>query len=364
MEYHHAIVRSLHALLERRPELKSALENAINRAKLDAFTDMETFYQYVSRAVHQVPRDSDKMQQHDLAFYYVQTISENGILIKDPEFQAWNNDFNEAWGDFLDSSESMGHLESYIKDRSFEIDDYICPRGGWRSFNQFFARQMKPGRRPVAGLCDSRVVVSPCDGVVMEIDRISETASITSKGATFPISELLKESPHAADFDGGVYWSIFLQLFNYHRLHTPVSGKVLESRKIPGIVGMTIQKKGDELVPVPEPGFEFTQDRGLIVMENDLVGKVAIVPVGMAQISSVELTAEVGAELHKGEECGYFQFGGSNIIMLTQAGAFEPAKEHLKAYDSSQMGIPYNQGERVGRGHRPSVVEQASSSSA
>ena len=354
MDHHHPVARTLHALLETRPDLKTALVDAIDRADLsDDFKDLDGFYNFVSRAVKQVPNNSSQMMQQDLAYYYVLSISKDRILVKDPAFQKWNISFNNAWAQFLDSEESLACVESYISDPSFEIGDYIQGPGGWRSYNQFFARQLKPGRRPIAGLSDPGIVVSPCDGTLLEIGRNTSDATIDSKGAIISISELLADSPFAKDFEDGLYWSILLQVYNYHRFHAPVAGRVLESRLIPGTVGLTIQKVDGKLTAVPRPGFQATQQRGLIVFENELMGKVAIVPVGMAQISSIALTAERDVELHKGEECGYFQFGGSNIIMLTEPGAFEPAKEHFEAYSAANMGIPYDQGELVGRGMRP-----------
>lgn len=65
------------------------------------------------------------------------------------------------------------------------------------------------------------------------------------------------------------------------------------------------------------PGYQFAQNRGLVVMET-AVGLVAILPMGMAQVSSVMLTAEEGVTLTKGEEISYFQFGGSDIVMVFQ----------------------------------------------
>ena len=65
-------------------------------------------------------------------------------------------------------------------------------------------------------------------------------------------------------------------------------------------------------------GSQFVQTRGLNVLRTPM-GLVACLPVGMAQVSSVVLTAEVGSHLRKGEELGYFQFGGSDVAMLFEA---------------------------------------------
>jgi phosphatidylserine decarboxylase len=85
-------------------------------------------------------------------------------------------------------------------------------------------------------------------------------------------------------------------------------------------------------------GYQFTQDRGLIIIET-AIGMVAVLPIGMAQVSSVNLTPDLGANLRKGEEFGYFAFGGSDIITL-----FESNKVALTA----TVGHHYLQGQKLG----------------
>lgn len=132
----------------------------------------------------------------------------------------------------------------------------------------------------------------------------------------------------------------FLDINDYHCFHIPVGGVVKEVRKIPGAVIMDVRKKRDgTLETVDGTGYQFTQDRGLIVLESPL-GLVAVLPIGMAQVSSVNLTAEVGTTLVKGEEFGFFAFGGSDIVTL-----FEFGNVHFAA----RVGTHYKQGKRIGR---------------
>jgi phosphatidylserine decarboxylase len=97
---------------------------------------------------------------------------------------------------------------------------------------------------------------------------------------------------------------------------------VLESRVIQGRAYLDVTAEDSEdgssgrtLSAVEGMGYQFLQTRGLVVLDS-AIGLVACLPVGMAQVGSVVLTAEVGVELHKGEELGYFQFGGSDFIMV------------------------------------------------
>lgn len=89
-----------------------------------------------------------------------------------------------------------------------------------------------------------------------------------------------------------------------------------------------------------DPGYQFVQSRGLVVLHTD-IGMVAILPVGMAVVSSVILTAEEGVTLRKGEELGYFQFGGSDVIVMFEA----KPKVRLDAV----VGVHYRIGVQIGK---------------
>jgi phosphatidylserine decarboxylase len=159
------------------------------------------------------------------------------------------------------------------------------------------------------------------------------------KGLTWSVIELLDGSPYQDKFREGVFTHSFLNVNDYHWYHVPVGGVVKEVRKIPGKVTLDVIKKPDGSLDIVDgTGYQFTQDRGLIVIDSPL-GLVAVLPIGMAQVSSVTLTAEVGAALSKGEEFGFFSFGGSDIVTL-----FEAGKVQLEA----KVGTHYNQGKQIG----------------
>jgi phosphatidylserine decarboxylase len=136
----------------------------------------------------------------------------------------------------------------------------------------------------------------------------------------------MEGSPYKDRFENGLFMHAFLNTFDYHRQHAPVGGKVLEARVIPGQVYLEVDAvpagNGTHMLnplrklDAPDnAGYQFAQARGLVVIESP-IGLVAVLPIGMCQVSSVIMTAEVGITLRKGEELSYFQFGGSDIIML------------------------------------------------
>ena len=150
-----------------------------------------------------------------------------------------------------------------------------------------------------------------------------EAGLLRSKGIAWSIHELLADSAYADRFKGGLFTHSSLTTYDYHRWHTPVQGRVLEAKVIRGqaylnvAVGQMIVdgKKTNVLTARNGTDYQFVQTRGLVVIESP-IGLVACVPMGMAQVSSVVITADVGVTLHKGEELGYFQFGGSDFVMV------------------------------------------------
>jgi len=251
------------------------------------------------------------------------------------ELSAWMVEFARAWGRYLDTTESLTaeSVQSFYDSPRFNMDDYMQAPGGWKTFNQLFARHVKPGARPIDAPDDDRVIVSAADSTFVGAWDINGGSKITVKGLEWSILELLEGSEYRDRFKGGLFTHAFLNTTDYHRLHVPVGGEILESRAILGQVYLDVLAVPDETQPgttriekvrhfdaQDATGYQFAQARGLVVIDSP-IGLVAVLPIGMAQVSSVVMTADVGRTLRKGEEFAYFQFGGSDHVMLFEAGA-------------------------------------------
>ena len=250
------------------------------------------------------------------------------------QLSAWMKDYVRELGKFLDSPASItpDSVKSFYDSPEFNMKEYLQPRGGWKTYNDFFARSCKPGYRPVAAINDSTVITSPADATFDGAWEVRGDDTIEIKGIHWQISELLEGSPYKDRFAGGMWTHSFLGPNDYHRQHAPVSGRVLESRDIMGTVYLQVTAVPDpstgrnkleakrQFGAPDDPGYEFMQNRGLIVLESP-IGLVAVLPMGMGQVSSVVMTAEEGRVLRKGEEISYFQFGGSDIVMVFESAA-------------------------------------------
>ena len=336
---HQPVVRQLIRLLNSRRDLREALAAGIRKAGLAGVSTPEDFFAYVDRLAIFVPVERE-LAPRGLGFYYVIDEAPNDALNKDREFNAWLGDFARVMGSFLDTPASAKGIASFAANPDYHIDDYIRSPSGWLTFNQFFAREVRPGRRPTAAPCDDRVIVSPADAVFLGHWPIAADSTVAVKGVKWAIRELLADSPYADAFKNGAYTHSFLNINDYHRYHLPVGGVVKEVRNIHGRFSLdVVRNAAGELDVRTGDTFQFNQERGLVVIDSPTAGLVAIIPVGMAVISSVNLTPKVGDELRKGDEFGYFLFGGSDIVTLFQ---------NRDIVLDARVGQKYLQGEKIG----------------
>lgn len=257
-----------------------------------------------------------------------------------PWFSKWLIDYAQNWGDYLNTTDSFDSttIDAFLNNAPlYRVQDSLLngsptTPGGWHTFNQFFARELNPGLRPIASPFDNCVLTSPADcnyKATYNIAADSTIPEITIKNTHkfSSIEDLLEGSKYKKDFANGTFVHYYLSTFSYHRFHTPSSGTIKECYPIHGKVYLDVNIKDNQFdsPDSAEDGYEFAQARGVIVIDTKdspygNIGKVAVIPIGMCQVSSVNMMANVGTELLKGDEFGYFLFGGSDIIVLFQEG--------------------------------------------
>jgi len=335
---HQPVTEKLVRLLDARPDLRQALAVGITRAGLAGLSTPEDFFAYVDELATWIPVEREAAPR-GMRFYYVIDQAPDDALNRDPAFSAWVGDFARAMGSFLDTTASAARLESFVANPDYHAGDYDRGPSGWLTFNQFFAREVRPGKRPIAAPSDDSVIVSPADSVFLGQWPIAPDSTITAKGVKWSIAQLLAGSPYDEAFRNGTYTHSFLNINDYHRYHLPVGGVVKEVRNIHGRFSLdVVRNNAGELDVQVGDTFQFNQERGLLVVDSP-IGLVAVLPIGMAVISSVNLTPQVGDALRKGDEFGYFLFGGSDIVILFQ---------NPKAVLDAKVGTKYLQGERIG----------------
>lgn len=279
-------------------------------------------------------------------------------LVNGFSFADWLVAFANDWGSFLNTQASLTPetLQSFKNDPPYHVSDSSDYESSWTTFNQFFYRELNPGTRPIADPGLNTTITAPADCTYKEVFPIDSAGNVVdSEGNALrvrlklthtigTVDELLDGDATAPGFYGGTFVHYFLSPFDYHRFHTPVSGEVLTSKAVQGLVYLDVQLSDDQF-DAPDSagdGYEFKQARGVLIIDTShatdptqRIGKVAVIPVGMCQVSSVHMyDGLVGQTVHKGDEFGYFGFGGSDIILLFEANA------NLKLLEYDNQNVP------------------------
>lgn len=396
---HEHVTQELVSMVNHNAELKAMLEKAIAQAAAinpDRVTNpaqtLEEFYDYIDWAAKALPWAItpgdieysslfDAIDQSLDYFYFIidQPLDEledlglyhNSLQYYEP-LRSWLISFTAQYGAFLNTEDSWSdeYYELALADGTFHLDDgtYEDP-SNWHTFNQFFARYLSsPDRRPIASPDDASVLISPADAVPQGIWQIDEDNSIVGaadahdvsiKSSTFTsAAQLLGGGEYAEAFAGGTLTHTFLNVNDYHRFHFPVGGTIVAVELIPAddAIGGRIYwdaKLGRYMLDCENPGWQNIETRALVVVDTEEYGLVAIMPIGMSQISSVsfEDTVQVGALVEKGDMLGCFLFGGSDIVMLFQQGVtlnITVPRNVDETYQHIEMGEAYGTLSREG----------------
>ena len=247
---------------------------------------------------------------------------------------SWCKEYSDEWGAFLSTEDSWNDLyyQRIKSDPTMNMQyGWYADTNVWHSFNEWFSRHLiDPSVRPVA---DS-TVVAPADSRPQGIWSIDENGDLVQKegvaikSANFTsVSQLLgPDSAYQDAFNGGTLTHTFLDVNDYHRYHFPVSGKIVELRKIPAVNGAGGITEWDPelnryILIDAIPGWQMIETRDCVIIDTDKYGLVAVLPIGMSQICSCnwEEGLEVGSKVEKGDPMGYFLFGGSDIVMIFQS---------------------------------------------
>ena len=231
---------------------------------------------------------------------------------------------------------------------AYGVDLSESARGidAFRSFNDFFTRELKPGARPLADA--SQFILSPADGAVSQVGPVSGGRIIQAKGRDYSVAEILCCGPEeAARFEGGSFITIYLSPKDYHRVHMPAAGRLAETTYVPGdlfSVNTATAAGVDRL---------FARNERLSCRFDGPDGHFASVMVGAMIVAGIEpvwphrFPGHASAPIHEdhsdaaldllaGAEMGQFYLG-STVVLL-----FEPGRiawrDDLKPGDPLRMG--------------------------
>lgn len=223
---------------------------------------------------------------------------------------------SDFYGKKMNSPKSKEKIANFVKEMNIEMSDYARNIDEYKNFNDFFYRELKEGARKIEQGDD--ILVSPADGKILAYKNLSEKDKFFIKGSEFTLEEFFKDKELAKKYEGGTFVIVRLAPADYHRFHFPTDGKISETKKIKGYyysVSTHAIKKNFRI---------FCENkREYATLKTQKFGDIAMVDVGATMVGSIVQTYTADSYVKKGEEKGYFLFGGSTCILVFEKNKVE-----------------------------------------
>lgn len=213
---------------------------------------------------------------------------------------------SELGGKLLNTHLSSYFVPGFIRRNHIHMEDYeTC---AYNSYNDFFTRKIRPEARPVE--MTSEALISPSDGKV-SVYPVSSQGIITIKHSDYSVASLLRDKALAKDYEGGICFVIRLTVDNYHHYCYVDSGKKTCNRVIPGLYH-TVNPVAFEHIKV------FKENtRAYCGIHSPNFGNIIQMEVGAMMVGKI-VNLHEEKMVTRGEEKGYFEFGGSTIVLLVK----------------------------------------------
>lgn len=237
-------------------------------------------------------------------------------------------------GRYLDSPASRRLIPGFIKKNEIDMSDYVETE--YPNFNEFFSRRIKPELRPID--MDTNHLISPSDGY-LSVYRIKDGLIMPIKQSMYSVADLVEDKALASEFDGGICMVFRLCVHHYHRYGFADSGRIINSKYIPGKFH-TVRPIALRNVPV------FTENsRECTVIESENFGKMVQTEVGAMLVGKIH-NHKID-DFKRGDEKGCFLYGGSTIVLLLQKNKVE-LPEWVYESASDIYEIPVKMGQCIG----------------
>eukprot|EP01083_Nonionella_stella_P076115 207239_1 len=240
---------------------------------------------------------------------------------------------------------SKRYVEQFVQNFHIDMDDFDRSASDYESFNDFFMRRLKPGARQITGAGDARVAVSPADCRLMVFPSVKECQRLWIKSKQFSIDQLLTSNcPETVRrrMDGCSVALSRLAPHDYHHWHLPVDATFVSAHEVAGALYSVSRSAVTSSLNVLGEN-----KRTVFVFDSKSCGTVVMVAVGAALVGCIECVGEPGDEFMKGDEHGFFKFGGSTVLTLFQKGAIEFDSD-LISNSSQPIETLIKMGDRIG----------------
>jgi phosphatidylserine decarboxylase len=255
------------------------------------------------------------------------------VLVKRPLFSRW-------YGWRMDRSVSRRKVLPFIRTYGLDVNEFADPPESFRSFNEFFYRRLKPGARPID--VDPAAVVFPADGRHLGFPDASKIEGVFVKGQRFDLARLIGDEELAKRYERGTVVLSRLCPVDYHRFHFPLAGGASETRLLNGPLYSV-----NPIALRRNLGYLWENRRTITTLATQEFGTVLLLEIGATNVGSIVQTYRPETTVAKGEEKGYFCFGGSSTLLLFEPGRVQLAADLLEQ-SRNQTELYARVGDRLG----------------
>jgi phosphatidylserine decarboxylase len=236
---------------------------------------------------------------------------------------------SQLYGCYQDWSISKNKVPPFVE--KFDIDLSIYKAGSvsaekkqnsYKNFNEFFIREFETNERNFVG--DENKMPAFCEARYFGHEEIDSDVKIPVKGKLLSSKDLLGGSKWSKSFAGGPLLIARLCPVDYHRYHYPLAGETLDSFQIRGQYHSV-----NPIALSAKPEIFIVNERRASILETEKFGKLAYIEVGAAMVGKIIQSYDETKPHDKGDEKGYFLFGGSTVILLGEKGKWSPSADVL-----------------------------------
>ena len=238
-------------------------------------------------------------------------------------------------GCMLNTKASRCLIKPFIRNNQIDMSQY--EKVHYKSYNEFFSRKIRPECRPVDP--DPAHMIAPCDSK-LTIVPIDTKSRFTLKHTPYTLASLLQNKALADQYMGGYALIFRLAVEDYHRYCYVCDGKKGKNIRIPGVLH-TVNPIANDHFPIYKEN-----SRQYSILRSKTWGDILMMEVGALLVGKI-VNYHERALVHRGQEKGYFQFGGSTVVLLFQPNTLIPDADLL---ENSRLGLEtvVHFGEKIG----------------
>lgn len=238
-----------------------------------------------------------------------------------------NKYFSKIYGAFQDMPMSHKKARPFIEKFNINMDDYepgslpaADPRDSYKTFNEFFIRRFKMGKRNF--VADPKHMPAFAEARYVGFEAINEKGIYPVKGHFLKAKDLVGNEQVAKIFEGGPLLIARLCPVDYHRYHYPDNGKVLDNFRVPGaydsVNPLALKYKNQIFIK---------NERHVSILQTENFGRLAYIEVGAICVGKIVQSHDWHKPFMRGQEKGYFLFGGSTVVLLGEKGMWKPSQD-------------------------------------